>query len=123
VIYYGVSARLRPETPERWAPTQQEQQHEQREASVVEAGSEGWFSGQSGPSTAADESARVVAQLATPSHAATDAGLPIRRSKAHLVPGAFETAPAAKVPGRAAEERLERFRGYRSGLRRTAEDG
>jgi hypothetical protein len=117
VIYYGVSAGLRVETPEPWALTQQGQ----REAPVVEAGSEGWFSGPAGASTTAEESARVAARLATPSHAATDAGLPLRRSKAHLVPGAFETAapPAART---SAEERRERFSGYRSGLRRVATD-
>lgn len=87
---------------------------------MVEAGSEGWFSGQSGASTTADEAARVAARLATPSHAATDAGLPLRRSKAHLVPGAFEPAGAPQAARTTAEERRERFRGYRSGLRRVA---
>jgi hypothetical protein len=119
LIYYGVSAVLPPETPEIWASTRRGQ----GEAAVVEAGPEGWFDAQSEASAAAEETAHVVARLATPSHAATDAGLPMRRSKAHLVPGSFETAPAPQATPRTAEERRERFRGYRSGLRRPAEDG
>ncbi len=77
-----------------------------REAEVADAAQDGWFAGQDGRSATAEESARVAARLATPSDDATRAGLPLRRSRAHLVPGAFETgardaAPLARGTARA----------------------
>jgi hypothetical protein len=89
---------------------------------VVDASPDGWFADQTGPSAAAEEAARVTARLATPSEGATRAGLPRRTSKAHLVPGTFETVPAPEGPRRSPEELRERFRGYRAGLRRPSED-
>ena len=80
---------------------------------MVDAGPDGWFAGQSDPSATAEESARVAARLATPSDDATRAGLPLRRSRAHLVPGAFETGPEPEAPRRSPEEIRERMRGYR----------
>jgi hypothetical protein len=48
--------------------------------------------------------------------------LPVRRSRAHLVPGAFETAPApAEPPRRSADEVRDRLRGFHSGLRKARE--
>jgi hypothetical protein len=89
---------------------------------VAEAPQDGWFAGQTGTSASAEESARVVARLATPSDDATRAGLPLRRSKAHLVPGAYETGPEPATPLRSPEELRERMRGYRSGPRRPRDD-
>ena len=88
---------------------------------MVDAAQDGWFAGQDDRSTAADESARVAARLATPSDGATRAGQPLRRSRAHLVPGAFETGPEPEAPRRSPEELRERMRGYRSGLRKPTE--
>jgi hypothetical protein len=97
-------------------------QAEHREVQVVDARPDGWFRGQTGPSPSAEESAQVAAQLTTPSEDTTSVGLPMRRSRAHLVPGAFEPAAATETPRRSAEEIRERFRGYRSGLRRSADE-
>jgi hypothetical protein len=88
---------------------------------VADAGQDGWFAGQDGRSASAEESARVAARLATPSDEATKAGLPLRRSRAHLVPGAFESGPEPEAPRRAPEELRERMRGYRRGLRKPTE--
>lgn len=85
---------------------------------MVEAGADGWFAGQGGASKPVEEGRRVAARLATPSDTATRAGLPLRRSRAHLVPGAFETVPEAEAPQRSADEVRDRLRGYQSGLRR-----
>jgi hypothetical protein len=88
---------------------------------VVEARPEGWFAG---PSATVEEAARVAALLATPSENATRAGLPVRRSRAHLVPGAFEGTPApeaAGAPQRSADEVRDRLRGYQSGVRKARE--
>ena len=81
---------------------------------MAEAAQDGWFAGQVGPSASAEESARVAARLATPSDGATGSGLPVRRSRAHLVPGAYETGPEPEAPRRSPEELRERMRGYRS---------
>ena len=89
---------------------------------MADAGQDGWFAGQSGRSAAADETARVAARLATPSEDATRAGLPLRRSRAHLVPGAFETGPEPEAPRRSPEELRERMRGYRSVRHQPTED-
>jgi hypothetical protein len=90
---------------------------------VVEAGQDGWFAGPPGPSATVEESARVARRLATPSEGATRAGLPARRSRAHLVPGAFETAPpAAEAPRRSADAVRDRLRGYQSGVRKAREE-
>ena len=89
---------------------------------MADAGQDGWFAGQTGPSATAEESARVTARMATPSEGATRAGLPLRRSRAHLVPGAFEAGAEPEAPRRSPEELRERMRGYRSGLRRPTED-
>jgi hypothetical protein len=107
VIYYGVSAGHRLESREGWRP------RSGREAEVVDAAQDDWFAGETGPSATAEESARVTARLATPSDGATRAGLPLRRSRAHLVPGAFETGTPPEPPRRSAEEIRERMRGYR----------
>ena len=82
---------------------------------MVDATEDGWFAGQDGRSATAEESARVAARLATPSDEATRAGLPLRRSRAHLVPGAFETGPEPQAPRRSPEELRERMRGFRRG--------
>jgi hypothetical protein len=82
---------------------------------VVEARPDGWFAG---PGGTVEEAAQVAARLATPSENATRAGLPLRRSKAHLVPGAFETGPAPDAPQRSADEVRDRLRGYQSGVRK-----
>ena len=84
---------------------------------MEDADQDGWFAGQSGTSASAEESARVAARLATPSDSGTRAGLPLRRSRAHLVPGAYESGPEPKAPRRSAEELRERMRSYRSGRR------
>jgi hypothetical protein len=89
---------------------------------VAEAAQDGWFAGQSGISASAEESARVAAQLATPSDSATRAGLPLRRSRAHLVPGAYESGAEPEAPRRSPEELRERMSSYRSGLRPPASD-
>jgi hypothetical protein len=89
---------------------------------VEDAAQDGWFAGQTGSSATAEESARVAARLATPSDSATRSGLPLRRSRAHLVPGAFEGGPEPEAPRRSPEELRERMRGYRSGLRRPRDD-
>ena len=89
---------------------------------MVDAAEDGWFAGQDGRSATAEESARVAARLATPSDEATRAGLPLRRSRAHLVPGAFETGPEPQTPRRSPEELRERMRGYRSRLRPPGDD-
>jgi hypothetical protein len=86
---------------------------------VVDAGQDGWFAGQTGPSATVEEAARVAARLATPSEGATRAGLPQRRSRAHLVPGSFEAGTAPEPARRSAEEIRERMRGYR---RKPADD-
>ena len=66
---------------------------------MAEAAQDGWFAGQTEPSASAEESARVAARLATPSDDATRSGLPLRRSRAHLVPGAYESgAEPARAP-------------------------
>jgi hypothetical protein len=89
---------------------------------VVDARPDGWFRGPAGPSEPVEESVRIAARLATPSDGATRAGLPVRRSRAHLVPGAFETAPApAEPPHRSADEIRDRLRGFHSGLRKARE--
>jgi hypothetical protein len=86
---------------------------------VVEGRPDGWFAGPAGPSGPVEEAARVAARLATPSEGATRAGLPRRRSRAHLVPGAFETAPEPDAPpSRSADDVRDRLRGYRSGARK-----
>ena len=84
---------------------------------VVEAAQDGWFAGQTETSASAEESERVAARLATPSDDATRSGLPLRRSRAHLVPGAYESGPEPEAPRRSAEELRERMRSYRSGRR------
>lgn len=89
---------------------------------MAEAPQDGWFAGQTGTSASAEESARVAARLATPSDNATRSGLPLRRSKAHLVPGAYETGPEPATPRRSPEQLRERMRGYRSGLRPPRDD-
>jgi hypothetical protein len=89
---------------------------------VAEAAEDGWFAGQTGTSASAEESARVAARLATPSDDATRSGLPLRRSRAHLVPGAYESGAEPTTPRRSPEELRERMRGYRSALRRPGED-
>jgi hypothetical protein len=89
---------------------------------VDDAAQDGWFAGQTELSATAEESARVAAQLATPSDSATRSGLPLRRSKAHLVPGAYESGPEPAAPRRSPEELRERMRSYRSGLRPRRED-
>ena len=71
----------------------------------------------------AEESERVAARLATPSDDATRSGLPLRRSRAHLVPGAFESGAEPTAPRRSPEELRQRMSGYRSGLRRPREEG
>jgi hypothetical protein len=114
MIYYGVSAGHRPETPEGWAPARGT-----TGGTVVDARPDGWFAGETGPSATAEEAARVAARLATPSESATRAGLPQRRSRAHLVPGAFESGTAPEPPRRSAEEIRERMRGFR---RKSEED-
>jgi hypothetical protein len=115
VIYYGVSGGHPPETPEGW------RRRGRREAEVVDAAQDGWFAAEDGRSATAEESARVAARLATPSDDATRAGLPLRRSRAHLVPGAFETGPEPEAPCRSPEELRERMRGYRSRLHKPEE--
>ena len=87
-----------------------------------DAAQDGWFAGQTGPSASAEESARVTARLATPSDSATRSGLPLRRSKAHLVPGAYESGPEPEAPRRSPEELRERMRSYRSPLRPAGDD-
>jgi hypothetical protein len=89
---------------------------------VVEEAQDGWFAGQRGTSESAEESARVTARLATPSDYVTRAGLPLRQSRAHLVPGAYESGAEPSAPHRSPEELRERMRGYRSGQRRPRED-
>lgn len=88
---------------------------------MVEAGQDGWFAGPPGPSGTVEEAARVAARLATPSEGATRAGLPLRRSRAHLVPGAFEEETAPVPPRRSAEEVRSRLSGYQSGVRKARE--
>jgi hypothetical protein len=117
VIYYGVSARHMPETPEGLRV-----RNGSREAQVAEAAQDGWFAGQTGTSASAEESERVTARLATPSDDATRSGLPLRRSRAHLVPGAYESGAEPSPPRRSPEELRERMRGYRSGPRRPTSD-
>ena len=85
---------------------------------MVDAGQDGWFQGPPGPSTTVEEAARVAARLAAPSETATRAGLPLRRSRAHLVPGAFEDGEAADAPQRSADDVRDRLRGYQSGVRK-----
>jgi hypothetical protein len=85
---------------------------------VVEAGRDGWFQGPPGPSPTVEEAARVAARLATPSETATRAGLPLRRSRAHLVPGAFDEGAAPGSPQRSADDVRDRLRGYQSGVRK-----
>lgn len=87
---------------------------------MAEAAQDGWFAGQSDTSASAEESARVTARLATPSDSATRAGLPLRRSRSHLVPGAYESGAEPEAPRRSPEELRDRMRSYRSGLRRPA---
>jgi hypothetical protein len=87
---------------------------------VVEAGQDGWFQGPPGPSATVEESARVAARLATPSETATRAGLPLRRSRAHLVPGAFDEG-TTDTPRRSADDVRDRLSGYQSGVRRARE--
>jgi hypothetical protein len=90
---------------------------------VVDAGTDGWFDGPPGPSRTVEESARVRARLATDSERATRAGLPARRSRAHLVPGAFETGTAtAETPQRSAEQIRSRLAGYQSGVRKARQE-
>jgi hypothetical protein len=118
VIYSGVSARHIPETPEGLRL-----RSGIREAQVAEAApADGWFAGQTGTSASAEESERVAARLATPSDDATRSGLPLRRSRAHLVPGAYESGAEPTPPRRSPEELRERMRGYRSGQRRPRDD-
>lgn len=91
---------------------------------MVDAGQDGWFQGPPGPSATVEESARVAARLATPSETATRAGLPMRRSRAHLVPGAFDDGvvpPGPDAPQRSADEVRDRLRGYQSGVRKARE--
>ena len=90
---------------------------------VVEAAQDGWFAGQTETSASAEESERVAARLATPSDDATRSGLPLRRSRAHLVPGAYESGAEPTGPRRSPEELRQRMSGYRSGLRRPREEG
>jgi hypothetical protein len=85
---------------------------------VVEAGLDGWFAGPPGPSATVEEAARVAARLATPSESATRAGLPLRRSRAHLVPGAYDNGVAPDPPQRSADDVRDRLRGYQSGVRK-----
>jgi hypothetical protein len=89
---------------------------------VVEAGQDGWFQGPPGPSATVEESARVAARLATPSETATRAGLPLRRSRAHLVPGAFNDGVEPDAPQRSADDVRDRLRGYQSGVRKAREE-
>jgi hypothetical protein len=89
---------------------------------VAEAAADGWFAGQTETSASAEESARVAARLATPSDDATRSGLPLRRSRAHRVPGAYETGAEPEAPRRSPEELRERMRSYRSGLRPPRDD-
>jgi hypothetical protein len=89
---------------------------------VVETGQDGWFQGPPGPSATVEESARVAARLATPSESATRAGLPLRRSRAHLVPGAFEDGAAPDATQRSADDVRDRLRGYQSGVRKAREE-
>lgn len=89
---------------------------------MEDADQDGWFAGQTGTSASAMESARVAARLATESDSATRAGLPLRRSRAHLVPGAYESGAEPEAPHRSPEELRERMSSYRSGLRRPAAD-
>jgi hypothetical protein len=89
---------------------------------VVDAAQDGWFAGQTGPSASAEESERVTARLATPSDSATRSGLPRRRSRAHLVPGAYESGAEPEPPRRSADEVRERMRSYRSPLRTPRDD-
>jgi hypothetical protein len=89
---------------------------------VVEAGQDGWFQGPPGPSATVEESARVAARLATPSETATRAGLPLRRSRAHLVPGAFDEGATPDTPRRSADDVRDRLRGYQSGVRKAREE-
>jgi hypothetical protein len=88
---------------------------------VVDAGQDGWFQGPPGPSATVEESARVAARLTTPSETATRAGLPLRRSRAHLVPGAFNDGAAPDAPQRSADDVRDRLRGYQSGVRKARE--
>ncbi len=85
---------------------------------MVEAGQDGWFAGPPGPSATVEEAARVAARLATASESATRAGLPLRRSRAHLVPGAFDEGDAPDGPQRSADDVRDRLRGYQSGVRK-----
>jgi hypothetical protein len=87
---------------------------------VVEAGRDGWFAGPPGPSGTVEEAQRVASRLATPSEGATRAGLPRRRSQAHLVPGAFEGS-TPDTPERSADDVRDRLRGYQSGVRKARE--
>jgi hypothetical protein len=89
---------------------------------VVEAGQDGWFAGPPGPSATVEEAARVAARLATPSEGATRAGLPLRRSQAHLVPGAYDEGGAPDGPRRSADEVRSRLSGYQSGVRKAREE-
>ena len=89
---------------------------------MSEAAQDGWFAGQTETSASAEESARVAARLATPSDDATRSGLPLRRSRAHLVPGAYESGAEPESPRRSPEELRERMRSYRSGLRPPRDD-
>jgi hypothetical protein len=79
-----------------------------------------WADGGTGGGRAADESARVVSRLATPSLGVTRAGLPVRVPKAHLVPGSFPAEPGAEdaAPTRSAEEVRNRLEDYQRGVRR-----
>lgn len=88
---------------------------------MVDTGQGGWFQGPPGPSATVEESARVAARLATPSETATRAGLPLRRSRAHLVPGAFDDGAAPDAPRRSADDVRDRLRGYQSGVRKARE--
>lgn len=88
---------------------------------MVDAGQDGWFQGPPGPSPTVEESARVAARLATPSETATRAGLPLRRSRAHLVPGAFDEDAGPEAPQRSADDVRDRLRGYQSGVRKARE--
>jgi hypothetical protein len=89
---------------------------------VVDAGQDGWFQGPAGHSPTVEEAARVAARLATPSETATRAGLPLRRSRAHLVPGAFHEGAAPDAPQRSADDVRDRLRGYQSGVRKAREE-
>ena len=88
---------------------------------MVDAGQDGWFQGPPGASPTVEESARVAARLATPSETATRAGLPLRRSRAHLVPGAFAEGAGPEAPQRSADDVRDHLRGYQSGIRRARE--